>query len=181
MRRSDNLSETCGIQSKAATIYSYCSSKNAVIWIKQTVFMVIRAAVRASLLGSFKLEWAVVCFSTKRSDSALNQASAVTGQTVSSHSALCTNTSLTSFNHVPRIKKLQTIDFTSEWLMICMEGLNAVNNQIFNLVLHKTHSDLIINDRIDMKNWSLFSGVKPQREKKTAHGPLHDILFYFFQ
>lgn len=144
--------------------------------------MVIRSVVRVSLLPSFRLEWAVVCFSTQRSDSddaALNQASAVTGQTVSSHSALCTNTNLTSFNHVPKIKKLQTIDFMSEWLMICMEGLNAVNNQIFNLVLHKTHSDLIINDKVDMKNWSLFSGVKPQR-KKTAHGPLHYILFYFF-
>lgn len=137
--------------------------------------MVIRPVVRVSLLGSFKLEWTVVCVSTKWSDSddaALNQASAVTGQTVSSHSALCTNTNLTSFNHVPKIKRLQTIDFMSEWLMICMEGLNSVNNQIFNLVLHKNHSDLII----DMKNWSLFSGVKPQRKK--LHMDLC-IAFYF--
>lgn len=62
--------------------------------------------------------------------------------------------------------------------MICMEGLNAVNNQIFNLVLHKTHSDLIINDKIGMKNWSLFSGVKPQRKKKKLHMGLC-ITFYF--
>lgn len=70
------------------------------------------------------------------------------------------------------------IDFLSEWLMICMEGLNTANNQIFNLVQHKTHSDQVINDTTDMNNWSLFSGVNPQTRNYTWTFAVHFILFF---
>lgn len=71
-------------------------------------------------------------------------------------------------------KSCRRLIFLSQWLMICMDGLNTANNQIFNLVQHKTHSHLIINGTADMNSW-----LWRQSTEKKWHMDLFEAHFLY--
>lgn len=74
---------------------------------------------------------------------------------------LCTNRNLTSFNHVPKTRELQTIDFSVR-VIDDLHGRPQHSKQPnFEFGLAQMASDLILFDTTDYKEF--FSGVNPHR------------------